>query len=37
LFLSCMPERVRGIKGQDVISSDISIDMKIADTLRQIK
>jgi hypothetical protein len=37
LFLSCMTERVRGIKGQDIISSDISIDMKIADTLRQIK
>jgi hypothetical protein len=37
LFLSCMPERVRGIKGQDIISSDIPIDMKIADTLRQIK
>jgi hypothetical protein len=37
LFLSCMPERVRGIKGQDIFSSDIPIDMKIADTLRQIK
>ena len=34
IFLSCMPERVRGIKGQDIISSDIPIDMHIADVLR---
>jgi hypothetical protein len=34
IFLSCMPERVRGIKGQDIISSDIPIDMKIAEALR---
>ena len=34
LFLSCMPERVRGIKGQDIISSEIPVDMKIADILR---
>lgn len=37
LFLSCMPERVRGIKGQDIISSEISVDMTIAQTLRNIK
>jgi len=37
LFLSCMPEVVKGIKGQDIISSDIPVDMKIADVLRQIK
>jgi hypothetical protein len=37
VFLSCMPERVRGIKGHDIISSDIPIDMGIAETLRQIK
>jgi hypothetical protein len=37
LFLSCMPDRVRGIKGQDIISSDIPVDMKIADMLRDIK
>ena len=35
LFLSCMPEKVRGIKGQDLISSDIPVDMKIAETLRR--
>ena len=34
LFLSCMPERVRGIKGHDIISSDIPVDMTIADILR---
>ena len=34
LFLSCMPERVKGIKGHDIISSEIPVDMKIADILR---
>jgi hypothetical protein len=37
LFLNYMPERVRGIRGKDIISSDISVDMQIADELRQIK
>jgi len=37
LFLSCMPERVRGIKGQDILSSDIPVDSQIANTLRKIK
>jgi hypothetical protein len=37
VFLSVMPDRVRGIKGQDIISSDIPVDMKIADMLRDIK
>jgi hypothetical protein len=37
LFLSCMPEKVKGIKGHDIISSEISVDMAIAHTLRQIK
>ena len=37
VFLSVMPDRVCGIKGQDIISSDIPIDMKIADILRDIK
>lgn len=35
IFLSLMPERIRGIKGHDIISSDISIDNKIADVLRE--
>lgn len=34
LFLSCMPERVKGIKGHDIISSEIPVDMTIADVLR---
>jgi hypothetical protein len=37
VFLSVMPDRVRGIKGQDIISSEISVDFKIADVLRDIK
>jgi hypothetical protein len=37
LFLNMMPEKVRGIKGQDIISSDIPVDMRIAETLRNIK
>ena len=35
IFLSCMPEKVYGIKGQDILSSDIPIDMNIAKTLRE--
>jgi hypothetical protein len=34
LFLSCMPERVKAIKGHDIISSEIPVDMKIAEILR---
>jgi hypothetical protein len=37
LFLSCMPDVVRGIRGHDIISSDIPVDMKIAEVLRNIK
>jgi hypothetical protein len=37
IFINCMPEKIRGVKGQDIISSDIPVDMKIAETLRQIK
>lgn len=37
LFLSCMPDVVRGIKGNDIISSDIEVDMIVADALRKIK
>ncbi len=35
LFLSIMPDRIRGIKGQDIISSDIPIDPRVAEVLRQ--
>jgi len=37
LFLSCMPDRVRGIKGHDIISSEIPVDMTIAQMLRNLK
>ena len=37
LFLSCMPEKVKCIKGHDIISSEIPVDMTIAHALRQIK
>jgi hypothetical protein len=37
LFLSCMPEVVRGINGKDIISSSIEVDMEIANVLRTIK
>jgi hypothetical protein len=32
-----MPEKIKGIKGQDVNSSNVPVDMKIADALRQIR
>jgi len=34
LFLSCMPDKVKGIKGHDIISSEIPVDMTIAEILR---
>ena len=34
LFLSCMPEKVKGIRGHDIISSEIPVDMAIANILR---
>lgn len=37
VFLSVMPDRVKSIKGQDIISSEIPVDMTIAEALRQIK
>jgi hypothetical protein len=37
LFLNYMPGVVKGIRGQDILSSDISVDMKIAEILRQVK
>ncbi len=35
LFLSIMPEKIKGIKGFDILSSDIPIDIKIAEALRK--
>lgn len=37
VFLSFMPERVKSIKGQDLLSSDIPIDIDIAQALRELK
>lgn len=37
LFLNLMPERVRGINGKDILSSDIAVDMKVAEVLRNLK
>lgn len=36
LFLNYMPEVVRGIRGQDILSNDIPVDMIVANALRQI-
>lgn len=36
IYLNYMPEKVKGINGKDIISSDILIDMNVADILRQI-
>ena len=37
IFLNLMPDRVRGTHGKDILSSDISIDMPVADVLRTLK
>jgi len=36
IFLSLMPERIKGIKGNDIISSEIPVDVIVADALRQL-
>jgi len=36
LFLNYMPDKVLGIKGKDITSSDISVDLKVANMLRKI-
>lgn len=36
IYLDYMPNVVPGVKGENIISSDISIDFKIADILRNI-
>jgi len=37
IFLNAMPNVVKGIRGVDIRSSDIEVDMTIADALRKIK
>mgnify|MGYP006087014769 CR=1 FL=1 len=36
LLINCMPDRIKGVKGQDILSSNISIEIKIAQELRRI-
>jgi len=36
LLINCMPDRIKGVKGQDILSSSISIEIKIAQELRRI-
>ena len=36
IYLNYMPDRVKGINGKDIISSDILLDMNAAEILRQI-
>jgi len=36
LFLNLMPETIRGIRGKDIHSGDISVDMTVANVLRKI-
>ena len=37
IFLNSMPTVIKGIRGQDIRSSDIEVDMVIAEELRKIK
>ncbi len=37
IFLNAMPNVVKGIKGVDIRSSDIEVDMTVAEALRKIK
>lgn len=36
VFLNTMPDKVMGIRGKDIISATIQLDMSIADLLRKI-
>ena len=36
LYLNYMPDVIKGIKGKNIISSDILVDMTVADILRKI-
>lgn len=37
IFTSAMPKIVRGIRGQDIISSDIRLDQHLVDILRKLE
>lgn len=36
VFVSSMPKVIPGIRGEDIISSDIPLDLRLVDTLRKI-
>lgn len=36
VFVSAMPKVISGIRGEDIISSDIPLDLRLVDTLRKI-
>jgi len=37
LFLNFMPDRIKGVAGKDIISSDIPLDLDVVNVLRKIK
>ena len=37
VFLSCMPDVVKGVRGKDILSSEIPVDNSVANALRTIK
>jgi len=36
VYTSAMPKVVKGIRGDDIVSSDIPLDLRIVDTLRNL-
>lgn len=36
IYLNYMPEKVKGINGKDILSTDILLDMNVAEALRKI-
>lgn len=36
VYLNLLPDRIRGIRGKDIFSSDIPVDLHIAEILRQL-
>jgi hypothetical protein len=36
IYTSAMPERIKGIRGRDLVSSDISLDPRIVEILRRL-
>jgi hypothetical protein len=36
IYLNYMPDKIQGINGKDIISTDILLDMNVAEALRKI-